>query len=1123
MIDEPTDLHDWYKDAVIYELHVRAFGDSDNDGIGDFDGLTAKLDYLQQLGVTALWILPFYPSPLRDDGYDIADYGDVNPSYGDLKAFKRFLREAHRRGLRVITELVLNHTSDQHPWFQRARQAKPGSRWRDFYVWSDTPDRYPGVRVIFEDYETSNWTWDPVAQSYYWHRFFSHQPDLNFDNPEVRATMLRAVDKWLEMGVDGVRLDAVPYLFEREGTNCENLPETHEFLKELRSHVDERFPGRMLLAEANQWPEDAVAYFGDGDECHAAFHFPLMPRLFMALRMEDRFPVIDILQQTPDIPEGCQWAIFLRNHDELTLEMVTDEERDYMYRAYAADPQMRVNVGIRRRLAPLMQNDRRKIELMNGLLLALPGAPVIYYGDELGMGDNVYLGDRDAVRTPMQWSPDRNAGFSDANPQRLYLPVIIDPEYHYETVNVEAQNSNSSSLLWWMRRLIALRAQHRVFGRGEIEFLLPENGKVLAFLRRDEHETVLVVANLSRYATAVTLDLHEFRGAVPIELFGHTEFAVIVEGPYQLTLGPYGFYWFRLESQRANTAPDFHDGHDLPVLTVSADWRTVFRGRGRANLERAIPDFMAHNRWYAGKARVVRAVETLDVVPLPVARGRNARPQAFMVLAQIDYTEGEPETYVLPLATADAGRAEQLLADHPNCGVAWIDNRSTSERLFLHDALVDPTFLTATLDAFRRRRSFPTVGGAELRATINPRFRKLMSGVGPDELGVHTLTAEQSNTSVAFGQKLVMKLFRRAQEGVNPDLEIGRFLTEKAGFEHSAPLLGALEYQKGARGEPRTVAVLSAYVGNEGDAWHYTLDQLGLFYESALSLIPDEQTWVPPWPSLFDEIGLEPPDAVADAIGPYLDAAELLGRRTAELHHALASGVDEAFSPEPFTTLYQRSVYQSMRAQVRPTLSVVRRRLRQLDERVRPLAEMLLEREVEILDRFGELRRHRFDVHRIRIHGDYHLGQVLHAGRDFVIVDFEGEPSRPPTERRIKRGALTDVAGMMRSFQYARVAALRDLEERGLLAPEHREAMTTRGRVWQHWVTVRFLSGYFATAGDATFVPTDRDDVRSLLTAYTLDKALYEVRYELNHRPGWASIPLRGVLELTQAEDGYQW
>ncbi len=515
----------WFKDAVIYETHVRAFADSDGDGIGDFRGLTSRLDYLADLGVTAIWLLPFYPSPLRDDGYDISDYDAVNPMYGTVRDFRRFVEEAHARDLKVITELVINHTSDRHPWFQRAVRAAPGSPERDFYVWSDTDDRWPETRVIFQDFEASNWTWHREAGAYYWHRFYHHQPDLNFDNPLVREAVTDALDHWAEMGVDGMRLDAIPYLFERDGTNNENLPETHDYLKELRAHLDERWPGRMFLAEANQWPEDAAAYFGDGDECHMNFHFPLMPRLYMSVAMEDRFPILDILEQTPEIPDNTQWAVFLRNHDELTLEMVTDEERDYMRRVYASDPQMRINLGIRRRLAPLLANDRRLLELMNALLFSLPGTPVIYYGDEIGMGDNVYLGDRDGVRTPMQWNGDRNAGFSSAHPQKLYLPVIIDPEYHFETVNVEAQQSNERSLWWWMKRTIALRRRHPVFGRGGIRFLHPDNPKVLAFVREHEDETMLVVANLSRHAQATTLDLGEFAGRHPVEMFGATAFA----------------------------------------------------------------------------------------------------------------------------------------------------------------------------------------------------------------------------------------------------------------------------------------------------------------------------------------------------------------------------------------------------------------------------------------------------------------------------------------------------------------------------------------------------------------------------------------------------------------------
>ncbi len=1099
----------WYKDAVVYEVPVRAFGDSDGDGVGDFPGLTERLDYLHQLGVTAIWLLPFYPSPLRDDGYDIADYANVNPAYGTRRDFKIFLREAHRRGLRVVTELVLNHTSDQHPWFQRARKAKSGSRWRDFYVWSDTYDRYTEARVIFEDYEASNWTWDPVAGAYFWHRFFSHQPDLNYDNPEVRTTMLRAVDGWLEMGVDGVRLDAVPYLFEREGTNCENLPETHAFLRELRAHVDTNFPGRILLAEANQWPEDSVAYFGDGDECHSAFHFPLMPRLFMSLRMEDRFPVIDILQQTPDIPAGAQWAIFLRNHDELTLEMVTDEERDYMYRAYAADPQMRVNVGIRRRLAPLMQNDRRKIELMNGLLFALPGTPVVYYGDELGMGDNVYLGDRDAVRTPMQWNRDRNAGFSHANPQQLYLPIIIDPEYHYETVNVEAQQDNPSSLLWWMRRIIALRAQHQVFGRGDIEFLLPENAKVLAFTRTLDDDRVLVVANLSRFAQSVTLDLHDYRGMVPVELFGGTEFAAVQEGGYNLTLGPYGFYWFSLQPQHHDAQGHGSGAEDLPVLSVAEDWRQLFRkgGRGRATLARAWPGFFERNRWYAGRSRTLRSADVLDTVPVVVGRGK---PAAFVALIQVEYTDGEPETYIVPLTVAAGPQGEQIVADHPHAAVAWVDVDRWGERLLLFDATADDTFMDSTLTQFKRNRTFDSNQGAELRTSTSPELRKILSNGG--DLAVARTSVEQSNTSAVFGNHVVMKFFRRAQEGVNPDLEVNRYLTE-TGFAYSAPLLGALEYQKG-RGEPRTLGVLTRYIPNEGDAWHYTLDALGLFYESAIRMLPDETVDAPGWGSMIDLLAEAPPDVVADAIGPYLDSAETLGRRTAQLHEVLAAGTGEEFLPEPFTTLYQRSLYQSMRAQVRPTLNLVRRMLPDLDDRGRPDAELLLASEDALIETFDALRRHRFDASRIRVHGDYHLGQVLHAGRDFVIIDFEGEPSRSPTERRIKRGALTDVAGIVRSFHYAAEAGLRDYANRGLVPSEQEDALSDRGRVWSSWVTIRFLAGYLDEAEGQPFLPAERADVQTLLNAYVLDKALYEVRYDLGHRPDWASIPVRGAVDL---------
>jgi maltose alpha-D-glucosyltransferase / alpha-amylase len=657
---------DWYKDAVFYELRVGTFQDSDGDGIGDFRGLTQRLDYLRDLGVTTLWLLPFCPSPLRDDGYDIADYTDVHPDVGTMDDFKVFLREAHRRDLRVVTELVINHTSDQHPWFQRARRSPAGSRWRDFYVWSDSPERYTEARIIFKDFEHSNWSWDPVAKAYYWHRFYSHQPDLNFDSTEVRKAVLRFLDFWLGLGVDGLRLDAIPYLFEREGTNCENLPETHAFLKDLRSHVDSRFRDRMLLAEANQWPEDAVAYFGKGDECHMSFHFPVMPRLFMALHMEDRFPIIDILDQTPAIPDSCQWALFLRNHDELTLEMVTDEERDYMYRVYARDVKARINLGIRRRLAPLLGNDRRRIELMNALLFSLPGTPVLYYGDEIGMGDNFYLGDRNGVRTPMQWSSDRNAGFSRANPQRLFLPVVIDPEYHYEAINVEAQQQNSYSLLHWMKRLIGLRKRHRAFGRGTIEFLHPSNHKVLAFVRAHEEERILVVANLSRFVEYVELDLSAYRGQLAVELFGGRPFPPIGDLPYLLTLGPHSFYWFRLEPPKegdrigAESAP----AHVPLLRTRGGRWEELFRGAGREALEAELPAILRERRWFGGKAAGVRRARISDELSLPDA------PFARIALVALEADSGAVDTYAVPIAFAEGAEAEQLRRERPGAALA---------------------------------------------------------------------------------------------------------------------------------------------------------------------------------------------------------------------------------------------------------------------------------------------------------------------------------------------------------------------------------------------------------------------------------------------------------------------
>ncbi len=1104
---------EWYRDAVIYELHVRAFQDSDGDGIGDFRGLTRRLDYLQDLGVTTLWLLPFYPSPLKDDGYDIADYTGIHPAYGTLRDFRQFLDAAHRRGLRVITELVMNHTSDEHPWFQRARHAKPGSRWRDFYVWSDDPDRYHGTRVIFQDFESSNWSWDRVANAYYWHRFYSHQPDLNFDNAEVRRAMLRVVDHWLSMGVDGLRLDAVPYLFEREGTNCENLPETHRFLRDLRAHVDERFDDRMLLAEANQWPEDAIAYFGDGDECHMAFHFPLMPRLFMASRMEDRFPVIDILQQTPHPPPGAQWAVFLRNHDELTLEMVTDEERDYMYRVFGHDPEMRVNLGIRRRLAPLLQNHRQKIELMNGLLCSLPGTPVVYYGDEIGMGDNVYLGDRDSVRTPMQWSADRNAGFSSANPHRLYLPVNIDPEYHYETVNVAAQLDNPASLLRWMRQLIALRKRSKVFGRGTIEFLSPDNHRVLAFLRRHEDEQVLVVANLSRFAQYVELDLSEFRGLAPVELFGQTPFPPIGEWPYLLTLGPHTFYWLSLEGTRSDAV--VADGDGLPHLTFEAAWPRSLEGRGVRWFEAALPRILSSRRWFAGKARRVMSTRLADTVPVALGDGGE---RVLVALVRVEYVDGEPDMYVLPLAFAAGDAGEAVWHDHPNAVLARVTVRGGEEGV-LYDAHWNPGFGPALVQGMTRRRRFAGTG-AELAAVGYPPIQEALGGESPADLHVQVLRAEQSNTSIQIGDRLIVKTFRRLEPGVNPELEMGRFLNEHAPGLVPA-VAGSLEY-RARRRAATTVAIAHRYVANESDAWTHTVGAASQYLERVpgVTATPEERhVDAPPAAPALDLAGQDPPELLDELLGDFLPSAEVLGARTAELHRALASDPkDRAFAPEPVNALSQRALYQSMRNSARRSMRQLRRALGSLADTEREEAEKVLASEDDVLDRLRGVTTVASGV-RIRHHGDLHLGQVLSTGRDFVIIDFEGEPARPVAERRTRRSPLRDVAGMLRSFHYAAYAGLRDLIARGASPGEEHGRLALRpwAEVWAAWVSAAFLMSYLDGMETTGLLPTPREQLRVCLDAHVLDKALYELGYELGSRPDWVGIPLTGILSILEA------
>jgi maltose alpha-D-glucosyltransferase / alpha-amylase len=1096
----------WYKDAVIYQTHVRAFKDSDGDGIGDFRGLAEKMDYIEKLGVTAIWLLPFYPSPLKDDGYDIADYTDIHPSYGTLQDFHFFVNEAHRRGIRVITELVINHTSDQHPWFQRARRAPAKSRERKYYVWSDTPERYKGVRIIFKDFETSNWTLDPVAQAYFWHRFYSHQPDLNFDSRDVKKAVFQIMDLWLNRGVDGLRLDAVPYLVEREGTSCENIPETHAVLKELRKHVDKNHKNRMLLAEANMWPEDAVAYFGKGDECHMAFHFPLMPRMFMALRMEDRYPIIEILDQTPSLPENCQWATFLRNHDELTLEMVTDRERDYMYQVYARNREARINLGIRRRLAPLLGNNRRAIELMNSLIFSLPGTPVLYYGDEIGMGDNFYLGDRNGVRTPMQWSGDRNAGFSTCNSQRLYLPVITDSEYHYEALNVEAQENNPRSLLWWMRRVIALRKKYKAFSRGELEFLHPQNPKILAFLRKYGDEIMLVVANLSRFVEYVELDLSQHKGLVPVEAFGQKPFPPIGDLPYLLTLGPYSFYWFSLETKRVEASTPAPDT-GIPVIRYAGDWTSVFEGKGRIALEAKLSGYLKSKRWFGGKARTILSIKIADAIRLPL----RDEPVHVLVI-QVEYSDGLLETYSLPLAYAAGEKAEAIKNQSP--AAVFAVAQSGKEEGLLYDALWEETFPAFLLEALSRRRRYEGADGEIVMTPTRELGSLLRAAGGPLKAAVSK--AQQSNTTVFFGDKIIMKLFRRLESGMNPEVEIGRHLTEKARLASTPRLLGAIEYTKRGR-EPVSLAVFQEFVPNEGDAWRYTLDYLSRYFERAVAKSTEVKDVPLPPDHFVDAAEKEPTALERELMSSYPERAALLGERTAQLHLALASDVsDPAFAPEPFTGFYQQALYQSFRGQVVQSLRLLRNRLKTVPVPFQADAERVLALEKTFIDRLKLIRDWKFSSKRIRNHGDYHLGQVMYTGKDFVIIDFEGEPARSLNERRTKNSALRDVAGMIRSFHYASFAAALGQAE-GTLPAKPAELEPWRA-LWYRRAALSFLKRYLEVSQGSVFLPKNTDELKLLLDAYLLDKAFYELSYELNNRPDWVAIPLQGILEIAGAK-----
>jgi maltose alpha-D-glucosyltransferase/alpha-amylase len=1108
----------WYKQAIIYELHVRAFKDSNGDGIGDFPGLMQKLDYLQDLGVTCIWLLPFFPSPLKDDGYDIADYLNVHPMYGTLEDFQAFLQAAHDRDLQVMIELVINHTSDQHPWFQAARQS-PDAPERDFYLWSDTDQKYRDARIIFTDTERSNWTWDPVAKQYFWHRFFSHQPDLNFDNPKVVEEILKVMRFWLDMGVDALRMDAIPYLVERDGTSCENLPETHAIIKQLRHAIDEGYSNRMILAEANQWPTDVRPYFGDGDECHMAFHFPLMPRIYMALRQEDRLPITDIIAQTPEIPDTCQWGLFLRNHDELTLEMVTSDERDYMYLAYSGDPRMRINLGIRRRLAPLLENNRRRIELLNSLLLSFPGTPILYYGDELGMGDNIYLGDRNGVRTPMQWNADRNAGFSTATPARLYSPVIMDPVWGYEAINVEAQQSDTSSLLHWMRNMIALRKLFHVFGRGTIEFLNPTNRKALAYLRRYGDEQVLCVANLSRFAQPVDLDLSALEGMIPVEMIGYVEFPTIDRHPYRLTLAPYSFLWLELQRKPEQAEPDTSLDEHLSA-DVTGGWTNLFQGGNRERLEtQELPEYLPKQRWFAGKSRQIEATRIVDWAQL-------LELYSALVLLAVEFTDGPSELYQLPLGITLGDAAEELRRASPQAAIGPVV--SGSDTGLLHDGIFDDNTCAELFSLIAADRKLQTMNGT-IQGRQGRTFQNIL-GTLEAPLKVRRGSAEQSNTSILFGDRFILKLFRRLEPGINPDCEIGQYLTEKTNFDRIPPFAGLIEYRPtagtapapaadaplGADSEnaPRetVLAMLQGLVANEGDGWKWTVEELHRYYETCAAIPFPENAGA----GITDLVDLSehPLSQIArDHLGLYLEAATTLGRRTAELHLALASPTDNpAFAPEPLTAHNLDAQLEDARHRAANAFEVLRNSVPRLPDDIIESAATVLSRRRQILDRFGEQKFEGNPGKRIRIHGDYHLGQVLRVKTDFVILDFEGEPAKSLAYRRSKQSPLKDVAGMLRSFSYAAYGTLITYTSRH---PEDLACLEPWARLWERSASTEFLRAYRETAQGADFLPANKSDFRQLLEVFMLDKALYEVLYELNSRPAWLRIPMFGIMSLS--------
>ncbi len=1081
----------WFKDAIIYEVSVRGFYDSNGDGIGDFPGLIQKLDYLEDLGINTIWLLPFYPSPLKDDGFDVNEHCDIHSDYGTLADFRLFLKEAHRRSLRVITELILNHTSDQHPWFQKSRKARAGSRYKDYYVWNDTPDKYKEARIMFTDEESSNWAWDNEAKAYYWHRFYRHQPELNFENPEVQLEMIKVVDFWMKMGVDGFRLPSVPFLFEEEGTNCENLPQTHTFLKRLRSHIDKHYEDRILIAEANLWPEDSAEYFGEGQECHMNFHYPLMPRLFLGLRTEDTYPIIDIMEQTPTTPPNSQWALFLRNHDEIGLDMVTEEEKDYLFKAYANDPNTKHNLGIRRRLAPLLNNDRRKIELLYTILFSLPGTPVLYYGDEIGMGDNIYLGDRFGVRTPMQWNMNINAGFSEANPQKLYLPVISDPVYRYESVNVSTQEENPSSLMWWIKNVLAMRKRLNVFGRGDLTFIDSSNSKVLCFTRTYENQSIIVVASLSQFSQATTLNLKAFKDCDITEVFSQNRFMSVTDGEYSITIGPYGYFWFQADaSENKDTSGN---NNELFLYKSDLSWERLFSNYNEVRiLERKIlPPFMKKCRWFGGKARAISKMSIQKVIPLKVDKDMH-----FLTIIEVHYVQRLPELYFLPMCFAPS----DTLFDKVEYTAQSVISRAEIQGKpgFILDSSYDRSFrdyLFTSMD--RKVRVKDDDGVLEFNSSV---FAKLNA----DKVESKILKADQSNTAIIYNDQYFFKFYRKIEQEINPELEIIRFLSENTSFRNAPKYAGSIEYRDND-GKTTVLGLLQEKVENQGDSWVMTIDSVGRFYERVMAKAKKEKL-----PKLVNKAAIkfeEAPELIQEFIGRgFYERVVRLGQRTAEMHLALASDTTTpAFAPEYFTSNYQRSLYSTLRKLVRDRFKLLEQSIDKLNVETQALARRVLAMEEQVLECFSEVYKTRINAIKTRIHGDYHLGQVLFTGKDFIIIDFEGEPGFSFSERRLKKNPLKDVAGMMRSFHYAAFGKI-------MLNENYREKdiefLIQWAEQWQHYVSRFYLGAYLEKMGLESTL-SEQDEI--LIRTYLIEKATYELGYELNGRPDWVNIPLRGI------------